>query len=197
MEMDKKRTRKKADGGEPVADTGDQAKVRSFRLTDETVDGINNFKHAMGAPTLEDALKTMLHSFSMTDAKASLPERASEIGEFEVLCRRLIDAYTHSLLLYHDAETRAREAVKEELDRKNQVISRMSYMQTQTDNHVQKLKDEAGKLKAELRQVTAERDALATELATIKKAEHTDADLSARFDALQKVLEAVVAGKAR
>ena len=65
---------------------------------------------------MEDALKTMVNTFSMSTAKERLPARSAEISEFEVLFRRIIDSYARSVLLFQDEEIRAKEMVKKELE---------------------------------------------------------------------------------
>lgn len=193
MATGKPRTRK----GENPSQDESKASVHSVRMTDETYDGINSVKQALGATSLEDTLKAMVDSYSMSAAKELLPTRSTEITEFEVLSRKLIDAYTHSLILCQDAEERAFDRVNRVLESKELTIVHLQKALLDTQNEQAKrekeLCDENRSLKAELRQVKAERDALETELETIKKAEHTDAAISSRFDTLQKTLEAMLA----
>ena len=142
MEQAKKRRGRKAS---PTAETPseDTAKVRSLRLSDDTVEELNAAKKALDARTMNEAMQVILDTFSMSAAKDAIPERATEIGEFEVLCRRLVDAYTHSLILCHDAE----------------------------------------------------RDALSTELAVMRKSEYLDTNLMSRFDELQEQMASLLGAK--
>ena len=96
MEQEKKRRGRKAShtAETPSEDT---VKVRSLRLSDDTVEELNAAKKALDARTMDEAMQVILDTFSMSAAKDAIPERATEIGEFEVLCRRLVDAYPHPL----------------------------------------------------------------------------------------------------
>lgn len=91
MEQEKKRRGRKAShtAETPSEDT---VKVRSLRLSDDTVEELNAAKKALDARTMDEAMQVILDTFSMSAAKDAIPERATEIGEFEVLCRRLVDA---------------------------------------------------------------------------------------------------------
>ena len=159
----------------------DTVKVRSLRLSDDTVEELNAAKKALDARTMDEAMQAILDTFSMSMAKDAIPERATEIGEFEVLCRRLVDAYTHSLILCHDAEERAQEVVRGKMDDLNSTISQLTRMQAQSDQKIHELEGVNQKLVAELRQSNAERDALSAELAAMKKSEHLDTDLIFAF----------------
>ncbi len=194
MEQEKKRRGRKAS---PTAETTpeDTVKVRSLRLSDDTVEELNAAKQALDARTMDEAMQVILDTFSMSAAKDAIPERATEIGEFEVLCHRLVDAYTHSLILCHDAEERAQEAIRAKMDDLNSTISQLTRMQTQSDQKIHELEGVNKKLVAELRQANAERDALSAELATMKKSEHLDANLMSRFDELQKQMTALLVKK--
>ena len=194
MEQEKKRRGRKAShtAETPSEDT---VKVRSLRLSDDTVEELNAAKKALDARTMDEAMQVILDTFSMSAAKDAIPERATEIGEFEVLCRRLVDAYTHSLILCHDAEERAQEAIRVKMDDLNSTISQLTRMQTQSDQKIHELEGVNKKLVAELRQANAERDALSAELAVIKKSEHLDTNLMSRFDELQKQMTALLVKK--
>ena len=194
MEQEKKRRGRKAShtAETPSEDT---VKVHSLRLSDDTVEELNAAKKALDARTMDEAMQVILDTFSMSAAKDAIPERATEIGEFEVLCRRLVDAYTHSLILCHDAEERAQEAIRVKMDDLNSTISQLTRMQTQSDQKIHELEGVNKKLVAELRQANAERDALSAELAAIKKSEHLDTNLMSRFDELKKQMTALLVKK--
>jgi len=192
MEQEKKTRRKKNATAESVdtpTTNAQQPTVHSFRITDETFDSFNALKAEMKVVNTDEAFRVMVNSFTMTAAREALPERASEIAEFELLARRLIDGYTHSLLLCQDAEERARDTVKGELDHLNQVIAQLSQMQAQSEQKVKELSSENLKLQEELRQVKAERDAL-------QKSQSLDSTVTSRLDDLQKQLAAVLGSKA-
>ena len=194
MEQEKKRRGRKA-SPTPETTPEDTVKVRSLRLSDDTVEELNAAKKVLDARTMDEAIQVILDTFSMSAAKNAIPERATEIGEFEVLCRRLVDAYTHSLILCHDAEERAQDGVRAKMDDLNSTISQLTRMQTQSDQKIHELEGVNKKLVAELRQAQAERDALSAELAAMKKSEHLDTNLMSRFDELQKQVTALLAKK--
>lgn len=85
------------------------------------------------------------------------------------MCRKIINAYTHSLVLFGDAENRVQEQVKDKIDGLNDTIARLSQLQMQSEQQVSELKETNQRLVAELSHVNAERDALAAELATLKR----------------------------
>ena len=62
----------------------DTVKVRSLRLSDDTVEELNAAKKALDVRTMDEAMQAILDTFSMSMAKDAIPERATEIGEFEV-----------------------------------------------------------------------------------------------------------------
>lgn len=194
MEQEKKRRGRKAS---PTVETTpeDTVKVRSLRLSDDTVEELNAAKKALDARTMDEAMQVILDTFSMSAAKDAIPERATEIGEFEVLCRRLVDAYTHSLILCHDAEERAQEVIRAKMDDLNSTISQLTRMQAQSDQTIHELESVNQKLTAELSQANAERDALSTELAVMRKSEYLDTNLMSRFDELQEQMASLLAKK--
>ena len=194
MEQEKKRRGRKAS---PTAETTpeDTVKVRSLRMSDDTVEELNAAKKALDARTMDEAMQVILDTFSMSAAKDAIPERATEIGEFEVLCRRLVDAYTHSLILCHDAEERAQEVIRAKMDDLNSTISQLTRMQAQSDQKIHELEGVNQKLTAELSQANAERDALSTELAVMRKSEYLDTNLMSRFDELQEQMASLLAKK--
>ena len=194
MEQEKKRRGRKASPtAEPPSE--DTVKVRSLRLSDDTVEELNAAKKALDARTMDEAMQVILDTFSMSAAKDAIPERATEIGEFEVLCRRLVDAYTHSLILCHDAEERAQEFIRAKMDDLNSTISQLTRMQAQSDQRIHELEAVNQKLTAELSQANAERDALSTELAVMRKSEYLDTNLMSRFDELQEQMASLLAKK--
>ena len=194
MEQEKKRRGRKAS---PTAETTpeDTVKVRSLRMSDDTVEELNAAKKALDARTMDEAMQVILDTFSMSAAKDAIPERATEIGEFEVLCRRLVDAYTHRLILCHDAEERAQEVIRAKMDDLNSTISQLTRMQAQSDQKIHELEGVNQKLTAELSQANAERDALSTELAVMRKSEYLDTNLMSRFDELQEQMASLLAKK--
>lgn len=194
MEQEKKRRGRKAS---PTAESTpeDTVKVRSLRLSDDTVEELNAAKNALDARTMDEAMQVILDTFSMSAAKDAIPERATEIGEFEVLCRRLVDAYTHSLILCHDAEERAQEVIRAKMDDLNSTISQLTRMQAQSDQKIHELEVVNQKLTAELSQANAERDTLSTELAVMRKSEYLDTNLMSRFDELQEQMASLLAKK--
>ena len=53
----------------------DVATIRSIRMTDETHNSLNEVKTALGAGNMDEALKKMINSFNMSEARELLPER--------------------------------------------------------------------------------------------------------------------------
>ena len=187
--MDQKKKTEKREINQAVEEASaseSATKPRSLRLSADTMDDLGSLKKAMGVHNMDETVRAMLNTFSMAKVKEIIPERAAEINEFEVMCRKIIDTYTHSLVLYGDAESRAQEQVKDKIDGLNNPIARLSQLQTQSEQQISELKEANQRLVAELSHVNAERDALVAELATLKKAEHLDATIISKVDELQK-----------
>lgn len=179
-------------GRPPEAKSPDErAEVRSLRLEAETLAGINDVKNAMNVPTVDKALKAILDTFSMTKAKEAIPNRAAEISEFEILCRKLLDAYTHSLVLCNDAEARARDTVSQLLTSKDSTIMELQQSVTSQKEAVAKLDEKIEKLKAE-------RDSLIAENEALKKVDHMDDAIVGKLDdMLQKRFAAMMSASAK
>ena len=156
--------------------------VRSIRMTDATYDGLNEVKVALGDSSLEATLKQMINSFHLTEARKAFPERDTEIAQFEALSRKIIDSYVHSLLICNDAETRAKDAVKAQLESKDKTIISLQ-------KEVQACKEESQMLRMQLTEVTKERDAAVNEAEALKMANRTDAEVSKRLADFQKQLD--------
>ena len=196
--MDQKKKMEKREINQAVDETSASegaTKPRSLRLSADTMDDLGTLKKAMGAHNMDEAVRAILNTFSMSKIKEIIPERAAEINEFEVMCRKIINAYTHSLVLFGDAENRAQEQVKDKIDGLNDTIARLSQLQTQSEQQVSELKEANQRLVAELSHVNAERDALAAELSTLKKAEHLDATIISKVDELQKQISELLQPK--
>lgn len=167
--------------------TGGKA-VRSLRMTEETHDDIQLAKQAMGASNMDEALKSLVESYFLTDAKKAFPERSEEIADFEFHCRRSIDIYIQSLRLFSDAKAQAEEEVKALLESKDNTIMELQEKVKTQSNEIARLSDE-------LNRVTSERDSAVSEIEALKKAENADRMIIDRFDKLQQRVEAVLTVK--
>lgn len=100
----------------------DQSAVRSFRVTDGTMERFQSIREEMGL-TQESALAMLVSTYEMEKAKEMIPDRETEIANFQTKARELVDAFLFSLQLNQDAEVRIREEFARQLEAKDRTIS--------------------------------------------------------------------------
>lgn len=91
------------------------AKPKTIRATDETMEKLKKISEEMGASNQGAALDSLIDLYERDQARTVLPERQTEIDDFNLLLRKLGTAYTASLQLNADAEDRARAAYANQL----------------------------------------------------------------------------------
>lgn len=111
----------------------DQTSPRSFRLTDDVMAKFQEFQKELGY-TQDQALSTLVRSFEMEKAKNEIPDRETEIRNFQMKANELVEAFLHSLQLNLDAETRIRGEVALQLQTKdNTIIDLQGKVKAQTE----------------------------------------------------------------
>ena len=150
-------------------------------MTDETHNSLNEVKTALGAGNMDEALKKMINSFNMSEARELLPERRTEIAQFEALSRKLIDSYVHCLIICNDAEERAKEEVKAMLESKDKVI-------VDLQQKAQEQEETIKSLRLQLSVTEKDRDAAMGEAEALKMAGRADIEVSKRLEVFQQQL---------
>lgn len=100
----------------------EQPTVRSFRVTDDVMTRFKEIQSEMNL-TQDTALKMLVDAYELEQAKNAIPDRETEISNFQAKANELVDAFLHSLQLNQDAETRIRAEVALQLESKDKVIA--------------------------------------------------------------------------
>lgn len=100
----------------------EQASVRSFRVTEEVMVRFKEFQEEMQL-TQDGALKMLVDAYEFEKAKNAIPDRETEISNFQVKANELVDAFLHSLQLNQDAESRIRSEVAMQMQAKDNTIA--------------------------------------------------------------------------
>lgn len=100
----------------------EHADVRSFRITNEVLGRFRALQNELNL-TQDGALKMLVDVYELEQAKNAIPDRETEISNFQMKANELIDAFLHSLQLNMDAETRIRGEVTLQLESKDKVIA--------------------------------------------------------------------------
>lgn len=81
--------------------------VRSFRVTENVVNKIKEIQEDLGF-TQDGAFSELVRVYEMEKCKNSIPNRETEIANFQAKVGELIDSFLYSLQLNQDAESRIR-----------------------------------------------------------------------------------------
>lgn len=171
-------------------ETKQQATVRSFRVTDDVLAKFKVIQEEMGL-TQDSALKLLVDAYEMEQAKNAIPDRETEIANFQAKAGELVAAFLHSLQLNQDAETRIRAEFALQLQTKDTAIAEYQD-QLKTARDVQK------DLKEQLAEQTAKAstvDKLTAEITEERaKAAETVEDLKGQIRDKDEI-NAMLAGK--
>ena len=127
-----------------------QTSVRSFRVTDNVMTRFKEIQEEMGL-TQDSALKMLVDGYEMEQAKNAIPDRETEIANFQAKAGELVTAFLHSLQLNQDAEARIRAEFALQLQTKDTAIA--DYQE-----QVKDLKAGAKELEEKLADLTAKAD---------------------------------------
>lgn len=100
----------------------EQANVRSFRVTDEVMGRFRVLQDELQL-TQDGALKMLVDAYEFEQAKNAIPDRETEIANFQTKANELVDAFLHSLQLNQDAESRIRNEVAMQMQAKDNTIA--------------------------------------------------------------------------
>ena len=84
-----------------------EPKTRSFRVTDDVLEGLKKVQSEMGL-TQDKALQMLVNLYEIEGAKSSVPDRQTEIDQFQMHASALIQQFLNSVQLEQDAGERAR-----------------------------------------------------------------------------------------
>ncbi len=104
-----------------VDERKEQSSVRSFRVTDSVMGRFKELQDEMGL-TQDGALKMLVEAYELEKAKNAIPDRETEIANFQTKASELVAAFLHSLQLNQDAEERIRSEVALQLQSKDRAI---------------------------------------------------------------------------
>lgn len=159
----------------------DSIKTRSFRLTEETTEKFK--KICAEFDNQNEALNSLISAFELTQAKAILTDRATEITDFEVHLTAIQKAFTYSLELNNNAESRIRQEFLVRLDTQTQTIADLQDRLRQSEEQVRNISAKSDETirKAEIDKTTAEQNAknLDKELQQVRKELEQEKKLSA------------------
>lgn len=100
----------------------EQPSVRSFRVTDDVMGRFREIQSEMDL-TQDAALKMLVDAYELERAKNAIPDRETEISNFQLKANELVEAFLHSLQLNQDAEARIRAEVALQLESKDKIIA--------------------------------------------------------------------------
>lgn len=159
----------------------DSIKTRSFRLTEETTEKFK--KICAEFDNQNEALNSLISAFELTQAKAILTDRATEITDFEAHLTAVQKAFTYSLELNSHAESRIRQEFSVRLDTQTQTIADLQDRLRQSEEQVRNISAKSDETirKAETDKTTAEQNAknLDKELQQVRKELEQEKKLSA------------------
>ena len=99
-----------------------QSSVRSFRVTGDVMERFNSIKEELNL-SQDGTLGLLVGAYEMEQAKKVLPSRETEIANFQMKARELVEAYLFSLQLNADAEDRVRADVALKIESLEKTIS--------------------------------------------------------------------------
>lgn len=141
-----------------------QAAVRSFRVTDEVMAQFKGIQEEMGL-TQDGALKMLVQAYEFEAAKNAIPDRETEIANFQAKAGELVAAFLNSLQLNQDAEARARAEVDLQMQSKDKTIATLH-------EKLDTLKAENAQIAVQTETVRAENKNLSEALTTARNGEN-------------------------
>jgi len=100
-------------------------KQTNFRIDTEAADKFRTFCESEGMSQAQ-GFTHLLQVLELNRAKSALSSRETEITDFEMHAKALIDAFLHSLEIGSNAEGRAREEYAAQLDQKDRAIAELT-----------------------------------------------------------------------
>lgn len=163
----------------------EQAAVRSFRITDETLIKFKEIQDQLGL-TQDGVLKLFISSYEMEQAKNAIPDRETEINNFQVKANELIDAFLYSLQLNQDAEVRIRADYALQLETKDEIIAKYQYSENKLKDELENAKKRTAESEAKVAEIQKEIELI---LEHLQSAENKAIDKEKLADALTDQLD--------
>lgn len=142
------------------------ANVRSFRVTDEVMTRFKDIQDEMGL-THDGVLKMLVNSYELDQAKNAIPDRETEISNFQTKANELVEAFIFSLQLNQDAEARIRSEIALQMQTKDETIANY---QEQLKTAQNRLNEYAG-LEQQLLNTQLAKSSVEAEFAAFKEAQ--------------------------
>lgn len=98
------------------------AQVRSIRATDKVFAKFKNIQDELDL-TQDLALSMLIKTYELENSKNVMPDRATEIANFQTKTSELLEAFLYSLQINQDAEARIRGEVSLQLETKDKTIA--------------------------------------------------------------------------
>ena len=153
-----------------------EAKQTNFRIDPETADAFrkfcddNGYTQAQGFDHLMDVLM-------MDEAKKAAPDRKTDIEDYELHIKALMEAFLHSVTVGEDAKELAREEFKTQLAQRDKTIRDLQAKQGELQEDVETSKEITKNALTERDAAKAERDqALREAESAAKRADATEAN---------------------
>lgn len=105
-----------------VEEIKQQNPVRSLRISDDVMGKFKVIQDELHL-THDTALKMLIDGYELEMAKNAIPDRETEISNFQMKASELVEAFIHSLQLNQDAEARVRSSFELQLQTKDKTIS--------------------------------------------------------------------------
>lgn len=142
----------------------EQPNVRSFRVTDDVMSRFNGIKDELKL-NQDAALAMLINAYELEQAKEVLPDRETEIANFQMKAKELVDAFLFSLQLNQDAEERVRCEVALKVETLEKALAKYQEELAGERDKVRTLQAEKNALEA----LSYEVEALKGELAEAKE----------------------------
>lgn len=126
-----------------------QSSVRSFRVTGDVMERFNSIKEELNL-SQDGTLGLLVGAYEMEQAKKVLPSRETEIANFQMKARELVEAYLFSLQLNADAEDRVRADVALKIESLEKTIATFQAQVEQERARVALLEGEKAGLEASI-----------------------------------------------
>lgn len=126
-----------------------QSSVRSFRVTGDVMERFNSIKEELKL-SQDGTLGLLVGAYEMEQAKKVLPSRETEIANFQMKARELVEAYLFSLQLNADAEDRVRADVALKIESLEKTIATFQAQVEQERAKVALLEGEKAGLEASI-----------------------------------------------
>ena len=158
----------------------EKAEVKSFRVTDEVVAKLKELQ-GPGCPTTDAVLKMLISTYELEMAKEVIPERKTEISNFQMKAKEMVDAFLFSVQLNEDAEKRIRAEFADRLETQTKTIA----------NYQEQIEVLKGEKKA-LAEAAAEAKGLQADLdAVTEQARHDRNDAADRLAEKDRLISAL------